>query len=294
MVYTEYLYICLHKINKKIKIMKKILLSAVALMGLTAATAQVYTANDSAAFSVWTFADLDGDSNDFLATDVSWLTNSLSSQAGCMISQSWATNPLTPDNVAVSPVMDLSGTASVTLEFSVGNPETTASGWYEEHYAVYVVTTAAEVAGIAAGNFPAPVLETTLVGGETMYTETIDLAAAAGQSAVYIAFRHFNCTDENFLIVDDLTVSAEFVGTEESSLEVLSAFPNPTTEVLNIHLNANVASVSVLSLDGKLISNEVVNSSNVVLNVADLAVGVYFYEVTTTDGDKIRNKFIKK
>ncbi len=275
--------------------MKKILLSAVALLGLTAATAQIYTANDSAAFSMWTAIDLDGDGNNWVATDVSWLTNTQTGQGGCAVSNSWAGSPLTPDNLFTSPVIDLTGTVGATLEFSVGNPETTASGWYEEHYAVYVTDDAAAFAAAAAGGtFPTPELETTLTAGDTMFTETIDLTAFAGQTDVYVIFRHFNCTDENFIILDDLTITGDFASINENSLEVLSAYPNPATDVLNIKLNNNASQVSIISLDGKVVYTESVNTNILALNVADLTAGIYFYEVVTAEGEKITNKFVKK
>ena len=275
--------------------MKKILLSAVALLSLTAVNAQVdvYTANDSVAFSLWTAVDLDGDGFNFGAIDLTGTTSSLNAQGGCAISNSWSTNPLTPDNLFSSPVQDLSNVASVSLSWAAGNQETTASGWFEEYFAVYVVN---DLTAILTGTFPTPVYEGVLAAGEVMEQHTHDVTAqAAGQATVYVVVRHFNCTNENYLVFDDVKLTATaFVSTEEKSLEVLSAYPNPTTDVLNITLNENATSVSILGLDGKLISTDIVNSNIVTLNVADLAAGVYFYEVVTAEGDKVRNKFIKK
>jgi hypothetical protein len=275
--------------------MKKILLSAVALMGLTAATAQIYSANDSTAFAAWTNVDMDGDGMGWTAADLSGGANTLyNEQGGCAVSYSYdnSTGPLTPDNVFASPAIDMSTALSGTLSWGAGNGETTASGWYEEHYAVYVVT---NLATVLTGTFPTPVFEGTLTAGEVLETQSFDVSAdVAGQATVYIVVRHFDCTDEFAILFDDVALNGDFTGTDESSLEVLSAFPNPTTDVLNINLNSNVETVSILSLDGKLISNEVVNANKVVLNVADLAAGVYFYEVVTAEGTKLRNKFIKK
>ncbi len=280
--------------------MKKILLSAVALLSITAATAQIYTANDSASFSTWSGVDLDGDGNGWgilnLATAFTTPTALMTAQGEAAISQSWiGTGPLTPDNLFISPVIDLSGTVGATLEFKVGNPETTASGWYEEHYAVYITADAAAfAAAAAAGTFPTPELEKTLAAGDTMFTETIDLTAFAGQSSVYIIFRHYDCTDENFLILDDLVVTGDYASVEENSLKVLSAYPNPANDVLNISLSNNASSVSIISLDGKVVYTESINTNNIALNVADLTSGIYFYQVTTAEGEKITNKFVKQ
>jgi hypothetical protein len=50
-----------------------------------------------------------------------------------------------------------------------------------------------------------PVYEETLSAGETMFGRTVDLSAYAGQT-IYILFRHYNCTDENALVLDNVVV----------------------------------------------------------------------------------------
>ena len=278
--------------------MKKILLSAVALLSLTAVTAQtsIYSANDTTAFKLWTATDLDGDGNNWGVVDLTGAGTALDAQGGCVISNSWtsASGALTPDNLLTSPVQDLTNaTGTITLSWTAGSNESTTGGFYPEHFAVYVVT---DLAAVLTGTFPTPVYEGTLAAGQVMEQHSHDVTTeAAGQATVYIVVRHFNTTDQNYIIFDDVDLTATaFVGTEEASLEVLSAYPNPTTDVLNIKLNENASTVSILSLDGKLISSEIVNTNTLAVNVADLAAGVYFYEVVTAEGDKVRNKFIKK
>ncbi len=271
--------------------MKKILLSITAVFAFAAVNAQVYSANDTTAFQAWTSVDLDGDGNEWNVIDLTGAGTALDGQGGCAISNSWiSSGALTPDNVFASPVIDLSGATGATLNFGAGNVETT-NNWWEEHYAVYIVT---DLATILTGTFPTPVYETTLPAGGVMQTESIDISAeAAGQATVYIVFRHFNCTDMNFLIIDDLEVNGAFASTDGEELTV-STFPNPATDILNIKLNQNAETVSIYSLDGQLVSTEEVNSSNISLNVAHLAAGTYFYEVTTNEGTRARNTFVKK
>jgi hypothetical protein len=261
--------------------MKKTLLSVVALLGLTAATAQVYTANDSAAFAAWTSIDADGDGFEFAPTTVG---------GSFAISYSYdnaTAAALNPDNIFISPAIDLSTTIGATLTYDV---TATDQAWVAEKYAVYIVT---DLVAVAAGTFPAPVQEEVLTTG--LLSRSIDISTvAAGQSSVYVVLRHYDCTDNFAIGFSNLSVAGDYASVEESSLEVLSAYPNPSTDVLNITLNSNVETVSILSLDGKLISNEVVNANNVALNVSSLASGVYFYEAITAEGDKLRNKFVKK
>jgi hypothetical protein len=261
--------------------MKKTLLSVVALLGLTAATAQVYTANDSTAFAEWTAYDLDLDGAGFSAAT----TNGTSATS---YSYDNATGALTPDNLFISPAIDLSTGSNVMLNFDVTALD---QSWVSENYAVYIVT---DLVAIVTGTFPTAVHEEVVVAG--LLTRNIDVSAVAdGEATVYVVIRHYNCTDMFGIGFNNLSITGDFLSVEEaSSLEVLSAYPNPSTDVLNVTFNSNVETVSILSLDGKLISNEVVNANNVTLKVANLASGVYFYEAITTEGNKLRNKFIKK
>jgi len=82
-------------------------------------------------------------------------------------------------------------------------------------------------------------------------------------------------------------------GIEENEISV-SVYPNPASDVLNIKLNENASSVSILGMDGKVISTETVNSNTVSVNVSNLVSGVYFYQVVTENGTAIRNTFVKK
>lgn len=73
-----------------------------------------------------------------------------------------------------------------------------------------------------------------------------------------------------------------------------TVYPNPASDVLNIKLTESVTSVSILGMDGKVLSSESVNSNLVAVNVSNLVSGVYFYEVVAENGTVIRNTFVKK
>lgn len=275
--------------------MKKILLSIAAIAALTSTQAQIYTANDATALGAWTFVDIDGDTYNFSMQDLTSGGSPLASQGATLLSNSWVSagggTALTPNNIAVSPVINCSAALEVTLDFKAGSIETTASGWYEEHYAVYVVT---NTAALIMGTFPTPVLETTLTAGEVMQPQSLDITAvAAGQATVYVVIRHFNCTDENFIVFDDFVVTGQFASVDENQIE-MSVFPNPTTETLNFTMNAVAESISIYSVDGQLVSNELINATTASIDVTGLTEGVYFYEVTTTEGLKSRSTFVKK
>jgi hypothetical protein len=83
------------------------------------------------------------------------------------------------------------------------------------------------------------------------------------------------------------------VGINENSMEA-SVYPNPASDILNVKLNTIATSVSIIGMDGKVISSDIVNSDNITVDVSDLVGGVYFYEITSDNGEVLRNTFVKK
>jgi hypothetical protein len=102
-----------------------------------------------------------------------------------------------------------------------------------------------------------------------------------------------NCVsiDAFAFFVDDFAISTGVVlETEEFTANKALAFPNPTTDILNISVEGDeVNSVTILSLDGKVIST----IEGAVAQVANLAAGIYMYEAKTVSGAVIRNTFAK-
>lgn len=150
-----------------------------------------------------TSVDSDGDGEE-------WYTGSLTSNSPfensgqLAISRSWNSAVLTPDNLMIIGPIDLSTAVNnVHLQWQAGSIETTASGWYEEHYAVYV-TTSSNPATITGTT---PVFEETLPDGQVLLSRDVDVSSFMGQ-AVYVTFRHYNCTDENILGIDNLKMAS--------------------------------------------------------------------------------------
>ena len=97
----------------------------------------------------------------------------------------------TPNDYLVSPLLDLRGTLRVWLS---GYPRQSSN--YSEHFAIYISTT-----GSTASDFTTTLVAESITTNE--YVEyTANLSAYAGQQG-YIAIRHFNCTDQYYLYVDD-------------------------------------------------------------------------------------------
>jgi hypothetical protein len=192
--------------------MIKTLLPAIALVVGTTAFAQTHFSDDFNDVNLTGWSSTDNDANVPPATGTNydiWYAADMSSAfaqlgAGSAVSRSWANNIVySPNNFLVSPAINLTAApaAGLSLKWDVGSIETTASTWYQEHYAVYVSTSSTPATMIAT----APVYEETLSAGETMFGRTVDLSAFAGQT-IYVLFRHFNCTDENALVLDNVVV----------------------------------------------------------------------------------------
>jgi hypothetical protein len=105
-------------------------------------------------------------------------------------------NALFPNDWLVSPAITLAGNSTLSFYRMVGYFS------YAEHYGVYISTTS-----------PTDPSSFTLLFEETPTHETyawamrtVDLSAYTGQT-VYIAFRHFNSSDQLVLGLDDITVT---------------------------------------------------------------------------------------
>ncbi len=83
------------------------------------------------------------------------------------------------------------------------------------------------------------------------------------------------------------------VGLTENEI-VASVYPNPASDVLNIKLKANATSVSIISMDGKVVSTQNVTSNTVAVDLSTVLAGAYICEIVAENGVVIRNTFVKK
>ena len=186
-------------------------------------------------FDGWTTIDADGDGNNWTRSSILMAGYSIPSHSGSdgLSSASYDGGALTPDNWLISPQVPLGG--SFTMWANAQDAEYPA-----EHFGIYVSTTG----NTNTSDFTL-LYETTLTAkgtrsGNNMtrdskgnresgswYDFTVDLSSYADQYG-YIAVRHFGCTDQFYLNVDDF--SLEYTGTMPVT---------PTNPDLNI-LTANV------------------------------------------------------
>lgn len=106
-------------------------------------------------------------------------------------------------------------------------------------------------------------------------------------------------TDDNTPVTGSKLSIDNFVlngtnGVSENLADLIKVFPNPANDVLNVSINGTIETVSIIGMDGKVVSSTLVNNTSTSVNVADLKAGVYFYEVKTANGATVRNTFVKQ
>ena len=135
----------------------------------------------------WTLVDADGDG-------YNW---TILSGYSAIQSASYQSVALTPDNWLITPQLAIPATGSYEVTWTATAQD---QNWPSEHYGLFVSTT-----GSDTGDFTV-LQEWTLTTG--VFNPVVDLSAYAGQD-IYLALRHFNCTDMFRISIDDFTVRAQ-------------------------------------------------------------------------------------
>ena len=111
---------------------------------------------------------------------------------------------------------DLTSATAVELKWKVYAQD---QSWPGDYYSVYAATSNnISTLGASSTNFS----EATVASG-TYDDKSLDLSSFAGQSGVYIAFRHHNCTDFFRVNIDDVMVKE--VLADDASISALSVAP---------------------------------------------------------------------
>jgi len=173
--------------------------------------------------------------------------------------------PLNPDNWLITPQLVLRDGYGYELSFKVGAADT---DYYAEKYSVLVSTT-----GTALSNFTEIHAERLTYGG-SMKTVRLDLSQYAGQS-IYVAFRHWDSTDEYVLVIDDVEVTERLSITENNNNNI-RIYPNPSSGQVTIETSEN-SIVRILDITGRITDTFNINEK-ATLNLAKPA-GIYFVQV---------------
>jgi Cleaved Adhesin Domain/Secretion system C-terminal sorting domain/Pregnancy-associated plasma protein-A len=201
---------------------------------------------DGATPAARTLIDRDGDTKNwglFLSStgSVSWgLTGKW------LGSRSWETaGALTPDNLMIftNPIAIPTGLPS--LSFRIGAND---AAYPAENYAVYVTTSNVPNTIVAQ----TPVITETLAVGATTTIKTVSLSAFAGQN-VYLSFRHFACTDQNVLLLDDIAINNTVSADVQTTVDIATQYQ------ANINTTGTVYAKDATS--GKMIA-DIVSATN--------------------------------
>lgn len=248
--------------------------------------------NDSD-ISDWTLIDADGDSYNWSAVQITDEGGNPAAVAPTPVlrSASWngTVGPLTPNNWAISPAMDLSGASgTINLKWQVMAID---ASYDEEEYTVYVGTeaTIAHLTGSSTTFFE------NLAGVNTLTDRTLDISSFAGESAVYVAFRHHGTTDIFTMEIDNVSVSYGTASVDSVLAGSFSVYPNPVKDMLNISnsIGAEINAITVTDINGRTVKQVAVNGVESQINIADLNAGVYFVNINSNQGS-LTKKIVKQ
>ena len=99
-----------------------------------------------------------------------------------------------------------------------------------------------------------------------------------------IDFWSANATNEMY--IDDVVIANGTLATEDFAEEFFKVYPNPVKDVLNITSNANVDSVTVYDLLGKLILTAKPETVSPSIDMSNLTPGAYLVKVTIGNASK--------
>jgi hypothetical protein len=226
----------------------------------------------------WTSIDADGDGQNWFQYGA---LNSAYAGLFSAASASWtaSTGALTPDNYLVTPQLVL-GTDEV-LNYHVGAQD---PSYPAEKYGVYISTTGNEEADFATELFVE-----TMTNGD-WENRNVDLSDYNGMT-VYLAFRHYDVSDEFYLKLDNIILPGTAVdcatGVAEVEEKEFSIYPNPNNGQFSI-VNEGIEGtyvIDIMDVTGKVVYSEQVQmnaNSRTDINTGDINTGVYLVKMTNT------------
>ncbi|MBB4805003.1 hypothetical protein HNP38_000275 [Chryseobacterium defluvii] len=122
----------------------------------------------------------------------------------------------------------------------------------------------------------------------TSYTGANTIFAFYGSDGTVDDSEDYEFFVDNFVVEQASLSTAEVAGVKNS----IKTYPNPFTEVLNISDVANVKSVSIMDVSGRLVKT--IENPSSALHLGELRPGMYVVSLNMRDGSKQAVKVIKK
>lgn len=215
----------------------------------------------------FTFIDSDGDGYGWDLSSWSGAGRGFNESDGLIASASYINSigALTPDNWMILPAIELPTGTSYNLTWYDADYN------YAETYSVYITT-----AGNTVADFTATTgTSYTTVGEALVYTKrTIDLSSYAGQT-IYVAFRHFNVTDNYWLFIDNIRV-----GGPEAPIVNISG---PTTAMVNDEVTFTANSTDANATFAWTVDGSAMSSTTSTLTTSFAEAGIHNISVVATN-----------
>ena len=148
--------------------------------------------------SGWSAIDADGDGENWYL-EAGDLTN-------VMASASWDGEALTPENWLITPEIQLPGSPGEGYILLAYDIAATGANFFEEHYKVVISTEGNEAADFSDDHIVWEETLTEAESGRNYVRRHIDLGNYAGE-AINIAFVHYDCEDQDRLVLNNVKVA---------------------------------------------------------------------------------------
>ena len=119
-------------------------------------------------------------------------------------------------------------------------------------------------------------------GAGSWHYYSVDLRDYQGQD-IYVAIIHFSSANHFMLNVDDITLYRTYDQVNENDGTLLTVYPNPATDRLNVVSEEAVGQYEIYDMTGALLLSEDAGSSKFSIDVQALPAGVYLLTLRTKD-----------
>jgi len=197
--------------------------------------------------------------------------------------QMTAYNATDPTTVAwlITPALTIPAGSSSVVTFDVKKRypiETALEVFYSTNY-----TGSGSIGDIASATWNTMSF-TYPADADTWVTSNVPITATG---TVYVGFKYSGTASSNTTTIQLDNVKVEYTVGINEVINLVSVYPNPVVDVLNI---AQTANVEVITLTGQVVAT----AQNVnTIDVSNLETGVYFVRVETAEGIQT-SKIIKK
>jgi Leucine-rich repeat (LRR) protein len=234
------------------------------------------------------FAKIDSDTDTF-----NWeVDNAASRGSGArFFSKSWDSGAgnLTPDNLLITPTGEISIPVTATsISFKL-NVEASNALRPAENFAIYVFDEA------VGQSFDTKIYEETLtVGGDgTDKDISATIPSSFAGKNIGIIVRHYDCTGQDKLYVDNFEVSYEefALSNKKTIAQKVNIYPNPTKHSINVSLKEK-SNYTLININGKVIKTGTLTPQQNNIDISKAANGLYF--LTLENENKLITKKIIK